>query len=90
MEQYTKLEQEVISHFHIAFNYDNAHDEKEDNATCINVLDIANDTELSINTVKGVFGSLCKKGVIEPWDEADMQSEHFITEKGIDAHYSIV
>ena len=46
-------------------NYSCAKDEKEDNATYTTVKEISKAAGLDLNTVKGVVGSLVKKGLAD-------------------------
>ena len=86
----TPLEEQVILAFEIAFNYPGRPEsEKSDNATVIDVRDVSAKTGLDIKTVKGVFGSLYKKGILEDWNEPDMVGVSFITNDGIDAYYQL-
>lgn len=85
---YTDLEMQVIKSFSVAFNYSNAEDEISDNATAISAIDIAAATGLNVRTVKGVMGSLHKKGLLIDWG-GDLNGNSAITEEGIEAHYSL-
>lgn len=87
MTTFTSLERIVITSFATAFNYSYPEAEKEDNATAINASDIVAQTQLDINTVKGVMGSLTKKGLLEEWGDDHMLGESNITDEGIDAYY---
>lgn len=79
----TELETIVIKAFDT--NYQDAESEKDDNATTGEVASIAGKTGLEIATVKGVFGSLTKKGLIVDTQE---DSNFYLTDAGIDAFYA--
>lgn len=83
MAKLTELEIKVIKAFDT--NYSDAESEKADNATSGHVKGIAKATGLDAATVKGVFGSLTKKGMIV--DSQD-DSIFYLTDDGIDAHYA--
>lgn len=66
-------------------NYDCAEDEKSDNATYTmigEICDIVDD--LSLNQIKGVIGSLTKKGLVGTEDNM-----LHLTDLGIDVFYSL-
>lgn len=85
----TENERRVIVTFSGAFNYDNAEDEKADNATCVTVEDCASLAGMKTETVKGIFGSLYKKGILQDWDEPDMYGVSYIPDFGIDVYYFV-
>ncbi|ALY07024.1 hypothetical protein VmeM32_00030 [Vibrio phage vB_VmeM-32] len=66
-------------------NYDCAEDEKYDNATYTligEICDVVDD--LSLNQIKGVLGSLTKKGLVGTEDNT-----FHLTNLGIDVFYSL-
>jgi len=83
MTTLTELETIVIKAFDT--NYADAEAEKDDNATTGKVVSIAKKTGLEVATVKGVFGSLTKKGLIV---DAQEDSNFYLTDEGIDAFYA--
>jgi len=87
MSTYTEKELQVIDVLYVAFNYGTADAEIDDNASAISVKEIAQVSGLGVATVKGVTGSLCKKGLLEPWDDDMLEYTLHVTEKGIRAYY---
>jgi predicted transcriptional regulator len=85
MTTLTTLETLVIAAFNT--NYNTAQDEKDDNASWGNVKGIAKATVMELNTVKGVLGSLVKKGLVFDYNEDGMFS---LTDSGIDAHFEAI
>lgn len=87
---FTELEKKVLVACHAFWNYGTA-DEKEDNAVVFTAEDIAEIIEAPVNTVKGVFGSLYKKGLFVDMGKGCFGDiETGITEKGIDAVLELV
>lgn len=87
--KFTELEILAIKGFASVFNYRNADDEKADNATAINAVDIAEAVSIPVNRAKGAMGSLAKKGLLVDWNEPDMRGLSHITDKGIDTYYKL-
>lgn len=86
---YTELETRVIKAMMVAFNYRNPENEKDDNATATNAKELAVATRLPVDTVKGIMGSLTKKGLMENWMEPGMEYDTHITAFGIDEFYRL-
>ena len=82
----TMLEKAVLVASHSFWNYGDE-SEKEDNAVCFNVKDLSVKTGISIASLKGVVGSLFKKGLFCEMScgEAFQNVEIGITDAGIDA-----
>jgi hypothetical protein len=92
MNTYTEGEKLVIQSFKTCFNYHGYPEtEKNDNATVISVKEAANFTGMPVDKVKGIFGSLYKKGILEGWDELVGGSgvDSHVTNKGIDVYYKL-
>lgn len=74
-----------------SFNYDTAADEKADNATIFTVEDVATATERTIASVRGVVGSLFKKGLLCETEEPNTGNTAIsFTDDGIDAFYALI
>lgn len=82
----TDLETTVLVASKAFWNYGDEN-EKFDNAVCFNIKDLAAETGLKINTLKGVVGSLFKKGLLCEMEcgEQHQNIEIGITDEGIDA-----
>lgn len=61
----TELELKVVEYFSCYFNYSNIKDNVYDNATFFDFEEIANDTGISHNILRGVLSSLIKKELID-------------------------
>lgn len=84
----TTLEKRVILAF--CTNYSSAEAEKNDNATYSDVFELADRADLYRDTVKGVCGSLVKKGLIAIDPPRNGAGQCFyLTDDGIDVYYSL-
>jgi hypothetical protein len=89
---FTELEKTVLVACHAFWNYGDEF-EKEDNAVMFNAEDIVRQTSLPINTVKGVMGSLYKKGLFVEMEGGGLYGnviETGITDEGIDAVLALI
>ena len=85
MTTLTTLETLVVAAFNT--NYSCAEDEKADNASWGKVKQLSNKTGLAIESVKGVLGSLVKKGLVFDYNEDHTFS---LTNNGIDCHFKAI
>ena len=86
MTNLTELETKVLRNWYT--NYDDSPEtEKQDNCTPMQARDIAAENKISVNSAKGVAGSLIKKGLIEivEGDGFDTPDNFWLTNEGIDA-----
>lgn len=82
----TDLERIVLQASMSFWNY-GTRDEKDDNAVCFNVADLGNECDLNLPTIKGVVGSLFKKGLFVEMEcgELHQNTEIGLSDDGIDA-----
>lgn len=75
MEKFTEMEKRVLKAHFAEANYgcgaETMEDLINDNYSYADVKDLSKRTGYTINQVKGVVGSLCKKGAIYPEGEDD-------------------
>ncbi len=82
----TEMEKLVILAF--PWVYDSVEDVKSDlGSTWINAAEIAKKTDLRVNTVKGVLGSLVKKDLVYASEEVPIAE--CLTEKGADVRVTL-
>lgn len=83
MKNLTANEIRVLKSFET--NYYTVEEEKSDNATYTLIGEICDAVDdLSLNQIKGVLGSLTKKGLVGVEDNT-----FYLTDNGIDAFYAI-
>lgn len=87
----TRNEKQVLAAMAQAFNYDNAADEKADNAVTSDVPELAKACDKSIASTRGIVGNLVKKGLFcEMMGGETGQTKYIgITDAGIDAFYEM-
>jgi len=87
----TKFENSVMEATGCFMNYDEAEYEKEDNAVVFTLVELSAKSGLKVATLKGVVGSLFKKGLLCEMEYGDMHQNMGIgiTDAGIDAHYEL-
>jgi hypothetical protein len=87
MTNLTSLEAIVLNAFGA---YKTAEDTKSDlGVSWTDATDLAADTGLQVNTVKGVLGSLVKKGLVYADDEPGKPAAVCLTEDGVDAKFAL-
>ena len=90
MEKLTKLEMQVLKVWvEEICSYDNAEDLKADNFSWTDVKDLSEHTGQSVKTIKGVVGSLVKKGLADTDIGGENNPILSLSEEGIDAAYDI-
>lgn len=82
----TILESQVLKAFPV--NYTCADDELSDNCTFTDVSDLTKTTGIAPNIIKGVLGSLAKKGLIESYSIHKSNDSVVLSDSGIYCYYS--
>lgn len=83
----TELESKILQAFNTEYEF--AEDEKSDNVTYTMVDEIVERTGIETNIVKGVLGSLVKKGLVcTDGERNDIPKCVLLSDTGIDAYYS--
>ena len=87
MTNLTNLEIEVLKAFQV--NCSNADAQKIDNASWTEMDDLVDGTNLTVQVIKGVVGSLVKKYLIEVEPASlDVPASFVLTNAGIDAYFN--
>lgn len=86
---YTEMELKVIEAIKYSLNYDSLEDNLDDNCTCLDVKEVAQQTGLEVKSVKGVFGSLEKKGLMYVEISNINHKVMMVTEEGLREYYRL-
>ena len=86
---YTEMELKVIEAIRYSLNYDSLEDNLSDNCTCLDVKEVAQQTGLEVKSVKGIFGSLEKKGLMYVEISNINHKVMMVTEEGLREYYRL-
>lgn len=86
MTNLTTLEIQVLKAF--PTNYTCAEDEISDNCTSTDVKELSKITGLEVDSVKGVIGSLVKKGLVDTYTIHKVNDSVVLSDLGIEYYYN--
>lgn len=84
----TELEKIVLESTLAFCNYDDPEVEKFDNAVIFNIRDLHLETDIGASALKGIVGSLYKKGFMEDMEGGAMK-EIGLTDQGIETAFEL-
>jgi DNA-binding MarR family transcriptional regulator len=89
MELFTEKEKKVIECFGKAMNYPTLEENLDDNCTWIDVKELSEDTGFTVETVKGIIGSLTKKDLVYVEIVNFNEKVLMVTDEGVKAYFNL-